>query len=317
MNGQTKSTCHYHKYGYCRERNECERFHSLVVCIRTNCDIKNCRDRHPQQCKYHASQGFCKFGDSCMYEHNATATDQKKSLKDEFEDLQKRFDEVLRVTSRHEETIKFLQYKIDMMGKQMIGAVKEMSEHIEYIEDVTRENERIEQMDFEQTKTIRKENLDDSYNIHCDAQFKEIMEMQRDIAADVEDNLVSIESGLKKQKVEETLGNLTKLKSKIKSNEKEMKQKLEKDIRYLEYYKDEQEAVFRCIDENGDSYSDDDEDWKPKMDEMYEFLYKMVENIESLPRNNFKKGAEIEIKKMIEIAAEMRNDRDTEIDVKF
>ena len=317
MNGQTRSTCHYHKYGYCRERNECERFHSLVVCIRTNCDIKNCRDRHPQQCKYHASQGFCKFGDSCMYEHNATATDQKKSLKDEFEDLQKRFDEVLRVTSRHEETIKFLQYKIDMMGKQMIGAVKEMSEHIEYIEDVTRENERIEQMDFEQTKTIRKENLDDSYNIHCDAQFKEIMEMQRDIAADVEDNLVSIESGLKKQKVEETLGNLTKLKSKIKSNEKEMKQKLEKDIRYLEYYKDEQEAVFRCIDENGDSYSDDDEDWKPKMDEMYEFLYKMVENIESLPRNNFKKGAEIEIKKMIEIAAEMRNDRDTEIDVKF
>ena len=317
MNGQTKSTCHYHKYGYCRERNECERFHSLVVCIRTNCDIKNCRDRHPQQCKYHASQGFCKFGDSCMYEHNATATDQKKSLKDEFEDLQKRFDEVLRVTSRHEETIKFLQYKIDMMGKQMIGAVKEMSEHIEYIEDVTRENERIEQMDFEQTKTIRKENLDDSYNIHCDAQFKEIMEMQRDIAADVEDNLVSIESCLKKQKVEETLGNLTKLKSKIKSNEKEMKQKLEKDIRYLEYYKDEQEAVFRCIDENGDSYSDDDEDWKPKMDEMYEFLYKMVENIESLPRNNFKKGAEIEIKKMIEIAAEMRKDRDTEIDVKF
>ena len=50
---------------------------------------------------------------------------------------------------------------------------------------------------------------------------------------------------------------------------------------------------------------------------MYEFLYKMVKNIESLPRNNFKKGAEIEIKKMIEIAAEMRKDRDTEINVKF
>ena len=147
-----------------------------------------------------------------MYEHNATATEQKISLKEEFEDLQKRFDEVLKVTSRHEETIKFLQYKIDMMGKQMIGAVKEMSEHIEYIEDVTRENERIEQMDFEHSKTIRKDKLDDSYNIHCDSQFKEIMEMQRDIAADEEDNLVSIESCLKKQKVEETLGNLTKLK---------------------------------------------------------------------------------------------------------
>ena len=32
MNGQERSTCHYHKYGYCREKNECERFHSSVIC---------------------------------------------------------------------------------------------------------------------------------------------------------------------------------------------------------------------------------------------------------------------------------------------
>ena len=96
-----------------------------------------------------------------------------------------------------------------------------------------------------------------------------------------------------------------------------MKQLLGKDIRYLEYYKDEQEAVYRCIDENDDSYSDDDEDWKPKMDEMYKFFYDMIENIENLPGNNFKKGAEIEMKKMIKIASEMRDDRDSEISLKF
>ena len=90
------------------------------------------------------------------------------------------------------------------------------------------------------------------------------------ISADIEDNLIVIESSLKKQKVEVTLSSLTKLKSKIKSNEKEMKQMLEKDIRYLENYKDEQELIFRCIDEHGDSYSDDDEDWKPKMNKMCE-----------------------------------------------
>ena len=56
-----------------------------------------------------------------MYDHRAT--DQKKSLKAEFEDLQKRFEEVTKVTSRHEETIRYLEYKLDMMGKQMIGAV--------------------------------------------------------------------------------------------------------------------------------------------------------------------------------------------------
>ena len=247
MNGQTKSTCHYHKYGYCRERNECERFHSLVVCIRTNCDIKNCRDRHPQQCKYHVSQGFCKFGDSCMYDHKAT--DQKKSLKAEFEDLQKRFDEVIKVTSKHEETIRFLQYKIDMMGKQMIGAVREMSEHIEYIEDVTREDGKIEKMDIEHTKTKRKENLDDSYDIHSDAQFKEIMEKQLGIASILENNLTVIQSNLKKKKVEETLASLTELRSVLQNDEKELKQMLAKDIRYIEYYKDEQEAVSNCENE--------------------------------------------------------------------
>ena len=53
-----------------------------------------------------------------MYDHKA---DQKKSLRAEFEDLQKKYDEVIKVTSKHEETIKFLQYKLDMMGKQMRG----------------------------------------------------------------------------------------------------------------------------------------------------------------------------------------------------
>ena len=228
MNGQERSTCHYHKYGYCREKNECERFHSLVICSKNNCDVKNCRDRHPQQCKFFASQEFCKFGDSCMYDHKAT--DQKKALKDQLEDLQKRFDEVLKITSRHEDTIRFLQYKLDMMGKQMIGAVREMSEHIEYIEDVTRENEKEEKMDYENSKTNRKENLDDSYDIHCDAQFKVIIEKQRDIAAEVEYNLMAIESCVKKTKKEETLSNLTTLKSLVEIHEKEMKQMLEKDI---------------------------------------------------------------------------------------
>ena len=98
-----------------------------------------------------------------MYDHKAT--DQKKALKDQLEDLQKRFEEVLKVTSRHEDTIRFLQYKLDTMGKQMIGAVREMSEQIEYIDDERREKGNDEKMDFENSKTNRKENLDDSYDI--------------------------------------------------------------------------------------------------------------------------------------------------------
>ena len=113
----------------------------------------------------------------------------------------------------------FLQYKVDMMGKQMIGAVREMAEQIEYIEDERREKEKDEKMDCENSKTNRKENLDDSYDIHCDAQFKVIIEKQRDIAAEVEYNLIAIVSCMKKKtKKEETLSNLTTLKSLVQNS---------------------------------------------------------------------------------------------------
>ena len=174
--------------------------------------------------------------------------------------------------------------------------------------DITREKEKEEKMDCENSKTNRKENLDDSYDIHCDAQFKVIMEKQRDIAAEIVENLVGIESCLKKKKVEETLSSLTKLNSQVQICEKEMKQMLENDARYLEYYENEHS------DENGDS---NDDDWKPKMEEMFKFFNDMNKNIESLPGNSFKKNARIEMKKMIKIASEMKEDRNSEINLKF
>ena len=82
------------------------------------------------------------------------------------------------------------------------------------------------------------------------AQFKEIMEKQLGIASILENNLTVIQSNLKKKKVEETLASLTELRSVLQNDEKELKQMLAKDIRYLEYYKDEQEAVSSCENES-------------------------------------------------------------------
>ena len=33
--------------------------------------------------------------------------------------------------------------------------------------------------------------------------------------------------------------------------------------------------------------SNDDDNWKPKMDDMFKFFYQMMTNIENLPGNNF------------------------------
>ena len=99
---------------------------------------------------------------------------------------------------------------------------------------------------------------------------------------------------------------MTTLKSLVEIHEKEMKQMLENDARYLEYYENEHS------DKNGDS-----NDWKPKMEEMFKFFNGMNKNIESLPGNSFKKNARIEMKKMIKIASEMKEDRNSEINLKF
>ena len=162
--------------------------------------------------------------------------------------------------------------------------------------------------------------MDDSYDIYCDAQFKEIIEKQRGIAASLENNLSVIQSSVKKKKVEETLSSLTELQSIVQNDEKELKQLLGKDIRYLEHYKDEQEYVPNEIvatDYESDDDSEDEEYWEPKMDEMFNFFYDMVKNIEKLPGNNFKKGADLEMKKMIEMADKMKRDRNELVENEF
>ena len=71
------------------------------------------------------------------------------------------------------------------------------------------------------------------------------------------------------------------------------------------------------LDESGNSYIDENEDWYPKMDDMFTFFDEMMTNVEKLPGNNFKKGAEFEIEKMKEIAEKMKENRRTELFVKF
>ena len=167
-----------------------------------------------------------------------------------------------------------------------------------------------------QVSSLEQENLDDSYDIHSDAQFKVIMEKQRDIASNLENKLSVIQSSLKKKKVEETLSSLAELHTIVQNDEKELKQMLAKDIRYMEYYKDEQEAVWEneSVATGYESGDDNEDDWNPKMDEMFKFFYEMIKTIEKFPGNNFKKSAELEMKKMIEIANQMKEERDEEIE---
>ena len=71
---------------------------------------------------------------------------------------------------------------------------------------------------------------------------------------------------------------------------------------------------FESVATGYESGDDNEDDWNPKMDEMFKFFYEMIKTIEKFPGNNFKKSAELEMKKMIEIANQMKEERDEEIE---
>ena len=63
---KTSRKCHFHKRGYCRNQEECDKEHSDKVCEDPNCDEENCKDRHPNPCKFGIRCTHNKK-DECLY----------------------------------------------------------------------------------------------------------------------------------------------------------------------------------------------------------------------------------------------------------
>ena len=58
-------------YGFCKFKTNCRKHHVSEKCTRSDCYIKSCRLRHPRICRYYRDIGFCKFGEWCLFEHEA------------------------------------------------------------------------------------------------------------------------------------------------------------------------------------------------------------------------------------------------------
>ena len=113
---------------------------------------------------------FCKFMDSCMYDHKKI--DQNRSLMTKIDDITKKYDGLIKKTSEQEETIKFLLEQFQNLSRQTIGAVKEITEHIEA---ESREASRMEVV-----------NKDECYEICCDEQYKDVVKRQIIIASNID-----------------------------------------------------------------------------------------------------------------------------------
>ena len=303
MTGQNKGICHYHKYGYCRMKDECDRYHSDKICRRTDCDVRNCSDRHPQACRFYASMEFCKFMDSCMYDHQKI--DQNRSLVAKIDDITKKYDGLMKKTLEQDETIKFLLEQFQNLSRQTIGAVKEISEHIE-AESREESDMQVERKD----DSFEVQNNEECFEIYCDEQYKDIVRKQITIASNMDEKLKEIRKNLKSKKVEETLESLTMLDKSVLDEKKEMMKMVEKDVRYIEEYENENERQFNDsmtlseIEEVREDPSD------PNMKEMFEQFRVMLENIQKIPKNNFKRNAEMELTNMIKTTQWKKSDRE-------
>ena len=296
MTGQEKGICHYHKYGYCRMKDDCDRYHSNKICREMNCDVRNCSDRHPQACRFYASMEFCKFMDSCMYDHKKI--DQNRSLVAKIDDITKKYNEVMKKTSEQEETIKFLLVQFQNLSRQTIGAVKEITQHIEA---ESRETSKME---------VENKDKDECFEIYCDEQYKDIVRRQIIIISNMDKKLKDIRTNLRSKKVEETLESLALLDKSVKDERKEMMKMVEKDIRYIEEYKDENERQFNESMTLSEIEDERENPPDPNMEEMFEQFRLMLEYIEKVPKNNFKKSAEIELAKMIQTTEWKKNDKE-------
>ena len=74
---KTLKKCNFNNRGYCKNKNECSKDHSEVVCDDQKCDELKCIKRHPYQCKYGM---YCKFNkkNECHYSHVTLASDDGK-----------------------------------------------------------------------------------------------------------------------------------------------------------------------------------------------------------------------------------------------
>ena len=81
-----QNICNYHKYGYCKFRENCTLRHVDKICDDKECDIKTCVNRHPRDCPYYR-ENRCKFGTRCSFHHSIHIVDSG-SCDDDLKKLQ-------------------------------------------------------------------------------------------------------------------------------------------------------------------------------------------------------------------------------------
>ena len=84
--------CKHYQRGYCRYGSKCLQPHISKICKDRICRKHNCRERHRRTCKFYASNGECKWKDTCAYD---ILEKEVKYLKEELQNLNNNMSEMM------------------------------------------------------------------------------------------------------------------------------------------------------------------------------------------------------------------------------
>ena len=78
------NVCSFNKYGFCKFRLNCRRQHVMKKCEQ----LSYCSFRHPRGCRYLIENGFCKFGEWCLFEHTKKVNDDQEVIKEKSKQIE-------------------------------------------------------------------------------------------------------------------------------------------------------------------------------------------------------------------------------------
>ena len=102
-----------------------------------NCEIENCLQRHPQECRYFRSYGRCKFSEYCFYEHKV-GDETKDNLRNEFDQVTAKLENFATCFQEKEErlsAVEKISEKQMEVAKELRNKLEEKSAKIKLLED--------------------------------------------------------------------------------------------------------------------------------------------------------------------------------------
>ena len=139
-----QNVCHFNKFGFCKFRNKCYRYHENEVCENVSCKVFDCNLRHPSKCSYYSKYFYCKFGSFCKFSHRKKEDQDKKSV----ELLEKELDGVKKLIDEKENELKRINQEIKNSENKIKSEIEFISRRNECIEKelevIKAENKRFE-----------------------------------------------------------------------------------------------------------------------------------------------------------------------------